>query len=708
MSKVPSTGPHVEVENPTTGHTFTPDVITITPQPQTNGRPSIRIAVPRSDKWLTLLEDHPNQQIPLRVWRDGDRDPIDTFDDVEQSPEQTVLIGSGGRELRRQASREIDQQPVPEVVRDLVGTETSYARTVDDPPLSQSTVDLATLSSESDWLSRTDRQPTDPWYISSNGPTLYQTCFTREAEFYGNSSGNVQVETGGDLSNDTQILLSATGEFVEFVFNLEYRIPEGQFGCGLRFDGGAPNTIIELSIDGNSLGQHGLGTDYIQTNMDVVGEQYLELDEPLEPGEHTVRLEVVSTDGFDTGIDIISPLDKRYSYNFPDTNDGNGGPLGGPEHYPDRVDIPIEQIPAAEAVTAGSAFADFSTTATSPDAVQAVALSNDQGDTYPVADQSTETVSGEFSNPDYGPGITFRATLSRHGSRDTVAPGQGTASHTLQSLDLDATVEDMPLVVNKSLSGEIASILTQLATLSDSLWEVQQDGPRQSVEWTESGQRQSDSDPQLSTYDHTTRTSSIVNKAVVFGRSQDRSGEQFAASHGSAVELRFGEIHEQSERVYDPRAGVEFTAGQDYAIDYLNGTITTKADGRMSDGSQYRIDYQYQARGEFANGKETAETTIERELPALTTEMTCQQAARIIVEQLETPLEEAQATAPPREVGFALIEQINPSLLPGDGIKVREVEPTPSDVALRLGSRDSISDVVGSLRESLTTVSRRV
>jgi len=352
-------------------------------------------------------------------------------------------------------------------------------------------------------------------------------------------------------------------------------------------------------------------------------------------------------------------------------------------------DVVFESVPAPQAVTGGRVDSSWSST----NSTQALALSNDQGDSFELSDTNTTTLDGTFSSPAFGPSLTLKVTLSR-----------GT---TLQSVDLYADLESEPLVVNKNISGDLDGVLADLAEQTNSLWEVRRDGSTVTVEWTKAGQRTTDADPALSGYEFETKTTDIVNKAIVFGRSQQRTGERIVADHGTAVPLQFGEVHEGSVTVQDPESGKVYQQGPDYGVEYGDGAITAKADGQISDGQTVAVDYRYQSRGEFDNGSATPASTREIELPGLTTEMTCSQAARIIVENLETPLREATATTPPEEIGWTVVEEIDPSDLPGSGLKVRALEPTPQDLSFRLGSRRSASELIGDLRGQLSTVSRR-
>lgn len=683
---VPATGDFVKVEHPTTGHTFTPTPTDITPQPQANGRPSAEIVVEEDDKWRTLIENHPDTQIPLKLWQEGVRRPIDTLDDVRDEPGRSVLIASGGRELRKTVSRDVDYSTIPQLFRDLVNNNTTYSANVDSPNTTRTDgVQLISLSSTTDFRNRTaDVGDIDPVTFESDTAGLLQSNVSKTAIDETESSGGAfNLNAGSDWFDDSYYELSDSGDYIEFEFSIPYRIRKQDFGAKFRAEtpGSSPPTV-EFRVDGTVIeGQYDVSGGTLAWRP--ADDAALELTE----GSHTVRFEAVADGGSDSNdvfrLDIWSVFDDRYSYTF-------GAPSGGkPEEKPDAVEVTFDGIPSPEATVGGRVDSTWSSTSNQ----QAIALSNTQGNSFELTASNSATLDGDFTSPKYGPGLTFKATLSRGAE--------------LQDVTLYADTEDMPMAVNKSVSGPLEDVLARRANEANSLYEFRREGGTESVEFAEIGQRTADTDPALSDFSRTISKTDITNKAIVFGRSQRRRDESFVANHGTAVDLRFGEIHEGSEQIRDPDTGRTFQRGVDYSVDYGDGTITTKSAGNLASGERYLVDYIYQARGEFDNGSATPITTIERELPALTTEMTVKQAARIFVEELSDPLIEATATAPPDELGWSVIEEIDPSDLPGDGVEIREIRPTPEQIKLTLASRRTVDEVFQDLNGQLSTVSRR-
>jgi hypothetical protein len=698
MMGVPALGVFIEVEDPDSGHVWTPDPIDVTGQPTVNDRPGIEITVPQRDRWRKLVENNPDTQVPLRVWEDGQRRPIDSLDNVRDQPDRSVLVGSGGRELRRRVSTTVDQQPVHELVTDLVTSETSYAANVDTPPTTtDDDVQLRTISAAADWRSVVDANPQQPFAVDgstdsldlldagvgSNVPSSAVTNdgWREDLSLSGHPDGNALV-TQSDSAGDVFTLsispaYDIPAQHVRLGVFGEYQLNEDD-------DESFPDIAVRASVDGtvidDDIAVSGGSAAWRGSDASDLG--------TLSPDQsYTARFESYlpsgsfPANGWRIGGVIL--YDDRYlSRSALTTNT----PVPSPSK-PDSAEIVVEQTPAPQAVT--GARADTSA------AVEGLAVSNDQGDTFPVTASDTASVEGTFTSPAFGPGVTVRLELGR------------ASATSLDSLTLYADLSTMPLVVNKTVSGTLAGILARYADQTNSLWEFRRDGGTESVEWTKAGQRTTDADPALSGYEYEVKTTDVVNEAIVFGRSQQQRTERVTANHGTAVDLAHREIHEGSEVVRNPETGARYTNGPDYALDEGTGTITTKADGEIPDGTLLEIDYQFQARGSYANGNETPATSKEFELPSLTTQMTCSQAARIIVDNLETPLREATATAPPEEIGWTVVEEIDPSDLPGSGLKVRTLEPTPQDLSFRLGSRRSASELIGDLRGQLSTVSRR-
>lgn len=90
-----------------------------------------------------------------------------------------------------------------------------------------------------------------------------------------------------------------------------------------------------------------------------------------------------------------------------------------------------------------------------------------------------------------------------------------------------------------------------------------------------------------------------------------------------------------SERVYDPSDGTEYTRGTHYNMAWQEGAIELISGGNMSLNTDYAIDYQRKTFGEYTLPSAGSDPrTIEREIPAANTDNECGQLALGLVKEL--------------------------------------------------------------------------
>lgn len=728
---VPATGWYVEVDHPTTSYTHTPRVVdsqAVGPQfpPRANRVPEVRVPVPKDDMWRDLLDA--SSDASMRVWRDGERLPIDTLDAVETTVSggtaYDVLVGTGGGELGQRVTQSYDQKAVHLAAQDLVDNNTTLATNVDAPSTTtQTNTTLLTLSSQSDFLSRTNRVSTDPWDASGGSLVVYQTCFTTEAETTTNVSGadiftaNRYSGNGGASGEGEALRFDAVGEWGEWQITPSYTIPADDFAWAIRHDAGGSSGSFDIaySIDGPGMGgqttllERSLGTDAVGwTDLDAAGTWSAPPSDLLAGETYTLRGEATAS-GTDTFfIDVVAPNDGRFSYTFDNTlTDGSDGGtyLDGPELYPSDAEVPLDAVVAPQAVTGGRAEA----TLNGGDSSYTHYLSNDQGASFTSG--TGANFESDSIGTSWGPSLTYKAGLGRWGSRDTATPRTGFNRHELQSLTLKADLEDMPLVVNTTVDGHISSILTdQFATAADAIWGVSWNGTAQQVEWTAPGQRTADETPDVAEYQAAKSVGGVYQKAVVYGQADvPRTDVRFQADHGNAVSLPDDRLQANTLTVSDPDTGERYRSGQDYTLDAQAGEITTLAGGSMTDGSTYTADYRFQAYGEHDDGTADPDVTDAQEIPGLRTDFACQQAARLIVEEVNVPQRTATATIPAAATSWSVVEALDPPIVPTDGqaLHVKAVENSPQQTVLTLGNRRSVRDVVQQIRSQVSAVSRK-
>lgn len=761
MPNVPAKGWFATVTLPN-GTTLTPSVIDgdgVSPSqnPQSNSRPSIRLPIPKDalERYRSILGDGSND-ISLAAYHDGSKQPIDTLVDVDDAPGHTVLVGEGARELKTRVEASFDQKAVHNAADDLITNNTTYTANVDTPSTTTETnTALVTLSTNSDWLVRTDITDTDPVQATGGDLQQAQTAFFAEAEDADTTSGT-RGTTGSEddnYSGATGRVMEDTGDRLAFDFTPEHRIPGENVVIQARDGFGDQTTDIPAltwTLNENEVDrQLAPGTANIgMVSWRPVSDGTLDIGGgynggPLEAGT-TYTLAVEIDDGGDAAdrypLDCVVVYDDRFNHSadgsgnsFDNTTDGNDT-LDDPALFPTETVVEFDIVPAPQAVTGIRGEA----TLNGGDSGYTHYLSNDQGANFTSgtgANFETDSLGATW-----GPGITYKAGLSRFGSRTTASPNSGFNGQNLESLTLKADLEDMPLVVNRTFDGHLDSILTELAEIGDQLWEYRRDGGTERIEWTSPGQRLADRTPNVNDFQATKTVGTVYQKAIVYGQPDTPvRGERFESNHGNAVSLGNDRLQSGSERVSDPDTGARFRSGSDYTMDYQAGEITVLAGGEMADATTYTIDYNYQAFGQFDDGTASPNVTPRIDLPGLWSDFLCEQAARLIINEVSTPIHTAQVTLPNDETGWSVVESLAPDVVPtgtttetvatdealygvdygasyGGGsytntvpaaLHVKDVENTPQATILTLGSRRSVSDVVSDIRAQIGAVSQK-
>lgn len=739
MSNIPASGWYAEVT--ANGYTHRAPIVggdrSVSPNRKANARPTIRIPVRKADKWDAILGDG-STDIDLDVFHDGARVPIDTLDDVEQEPGATVLVGSGGRELETRIEEFIEQEAVHAAAERLIDNNTAYVSNVDTPTTTTTTNStLVSLTSNSDFLTRIKNPgDTDVYTVESGTLKQLQTAFPIEGEnadrntsFTGTSS---DVDYSGGSAQNFSSDSSNTQDFGEWDFTLDYTLPAENFGLQVRDDDaddadGAPafkwtlihnrGTADETSYE--IVDQTTVGLDIVLNWTDLLGSSYGggSYDGPdLTPGDYTLRVEVTDSNGsadqFTYAVDVVAPFDTRFNHDaagtgnsFDNDNGGSSGFLDDPTKFPPETQVPFDIIPAAEAVAGARAEATLS----SGDSDYTHYLSNDQGANFTSGDNSSGSFGTDSLGANFGPGVTYKAGLSRTGSGGSSTPKTGFNTTELQSLTLKADLEDMPIVVNTAFDGQLGEVLARLANIGDQLWAYEREANTESIEWTTPGQRTSTKDPNIETYNSTKTVGQVFQKAVVYGR-PDVSvvGERFESDHGNAVSLSKDHLQGGSEVVTDPTSGERFRRNEDYTMDYQAGEITVLAAGDMANSTTFEIDYNFQPVGEFDDGTANPDV-VDVDIPGLTTVYGCNQAAELIVNEVSSPLHTARVVIPNDDAAWSVVESLDPDIVPtgGNALHQQAVDNTPERTVLTLGSRRGLDDVVGDIRRQTGALSRQ-
>ncbi|MEE6210862.1 hypothetical protein U3A55_11955 [Salarchaeum sp. III] len=702
-----SNGWYVEVERPD-GTILTPQVLDNEPerQPSANSLPEIRIPVPQSEKW----QDPGFEGAPLRVWYNGRRQPIDELVDIEdeQGPSgaQTMLVGQGALELQERVQREVTQDTVTDLVQNIITTDTNYTADVDDT--TGTVTEDVLLQAADDTQEFVDAIPPgeldqQPVQAVDGGLELLQSAFTVEAEDYDAASGNVYYSAGF-----TGIQLQEVGDYVEYTVSVDYTIPESAVAVQVfkrAYDNGPE---ITASLNGSTWtvipDDAGLTDGWADFAPNPYGTGGSYSGGALSPGTYTLRLEATTSASNAFLVDALSPvLDNRLSYTFATTRDENGA-LPGPEHY--RVlDVVTDDAVSSQSVVAGEFTGVFSSTGGS----QAVAVSNDQGQTYPVSAANASSVSGSFAEP--GGSLRARITLSGHGS-STSTPSQGVEGMRVESYDLSADLSSTPLVLNRSFDGSILEVLQELSRIGEGVFGALPDGDGgYRVAWTTPGGRPSDQAVAVSAYEASKTTRNQRDAAVVKGANQSVVDERWTTSLGTPVPLTHDRLLEGSVSVYDPSSGTQYTRGEDFEVDHSAGELTALSSGSLEGGVEYAVSYEWQTYGEYTrpDAPESPSTYVAQDVGA-TTNRACGQAARRIVTVLSRPRYSATVTVPAAEVGWDVLSALSLDPLPFDDteyVQVRDVSARPGSAQIQLRSDGGAGSVLDDLQERVRALAGR-
>lgn len=725
-------GWYVEVDVPGASVPVTPDVIDddVSRNPTANGFPRLDIPVRKRDLWQSI--DLENNDVPIRVWNDGVRQPIDSLETVAEGEGATqILRGRGSNEARERVRKTVSVDRVSNVVDELVSNNTSYSANVDQPPTTVETQTVATGDTETEW---SDAFAEDDIYspiiaesgLSSasdgEGGTLAQTAFYQEAEDASNFDVGAFVTSEPNASQAEAVELEALGQHIETGFSLDepYTIPEANVQAALRMR--YPNSpddseitdvpALEVTINGNEVGQTTLAIsntspDYFWTELDNWSSG------DLSGGGNTLRVEVDSatSNNQTVHVDCFVALDSRWhdTSSFDNTTDTDDA-LSTPTLYPTGASgqptpvRPFDDTERVRAVVGG----EISVVVDDLSGITKLGLSNDLGQNWNDSGAGATSHSASFA--DFGATLRWRVGFQGVGSRTGTTPTQGFETPELDSWTLNADLEDIPLIVNQSWDASLDTILSDIAeSFGDFIYEYRTDQNGDwTVEWTQPGLRTSDRDEQVTRYESERTVEELVGEVVIKGGAVTETGDPVSADHGTAVSLANDELVAGTETVSDGTDTV-YVAGADYELDPLDGEITTLANGDITDGQSLEVDYQFHPKNRWASPTAPAGArTITRTLSQLTTSRACGQVARLIGRELDEELREGRIVIPSDTAGWDIVSAIDFDVLPFDGdIEIRDVQNTPDQTVLLVGSRQTVGEVFGQVRSRLNALSDR-
>jgi hypothetical protein len=169
----PAKGWHVELDLPS-GETAQTEVAgTPSRNPAVNDYPRLDIPVRKREMWQNL--DLKNNTVPVRVWYNARRQPIDELEDIEETEGATqVLKGRGGTELDQRVETQVDLQEAHLLAKDLIENNTTYTANVDTPQTTTETdVPVQAPDTLEEWRTALEREKEPRLPITVVGNVIY-------------------------------------------------------------------------------------------------------------------------------------------------------------------------------------------------------------------------------------------------------------------------------------------------------------------------------------------------------------------------------------------------------------------------------------------------------------------------------------------------------------------------------------------------------
>jgi hypothetical protein len=550
-----------------------------------------------------------------------------------------------------------------------------------------------------------------------------QTCFLflndgadgppSDANFTEETDGST---VGNNWEDGDVMRLDSAGDYVEFEFNLRYRMPTQRIGIAYRweYNAPAPGIPINVTLNGTSVRNTGLAGDMIPMGWSTDDGDNFPFALDPDDNPHTLRFEIDGSvpsdpDSGETSymrLDVLSVFDTDYHTlsNFPNQIETDTGASGysylpAPSRFPDEVSVQTQDATPPISISGAELSVDIASTY----GAKQLELSPDQGSTWPLSATDTETLSGDFAS--LAAQVRARITLGARGEGQSETPIDGYASPELLTHELFADLDETPLFVSENFQGSVLDVLVNGADYADALFEVQWDvdAGSQSVEWTQPGQREAVAEADIADYQFTRTTEERRDRIRIVGRSVPVTGEEFTADHGTAVALNNSPILSDSETV--AVNDTQYTQGQDYTVDWEAGEITTLSSGAITDGVTVSISYRWQPLGTADRAGATAPYTVRKvSLPGLSTDRECAIAARRIRDATAEPLEEAEVTLPPEAIGLEAIDNLQFVGLPSDDhLDVNNIGDDTGQQTVLLGNRRPTEDYIADIRRKLSS-----
>ena len=698
QSPVPSVGAFAEIDHPA-GKTKRPDIADdVRLEPTVNGFPRLRFTTEGGEQWHSESLD----DAPMRFWQDGKKQPIDALEHRDLSEADVELGGRGGLQLERQVT--ISEDGVFEVssfVEGLLNDETDYEPVVDDFSGDVREDVLLLLAEIQAELQSALEDIPDDVPLEYDGDALQRTQTSVTVDGTTNSSF---VSESDDYSGGEAGRIEDGGTSIgPFDVTFDHDVPEGEVVFAARAERIASDNLqVQVTVDNEPvfapIPASNLG--WLETTLSDVA---------FEAGESRT-VEIIVEDGTgDERYDLVTIYDGRYEPNFPNELHESGGFLPEPHDFPGSVEIELEEINTPLAI------AEVTITVTTDDGlgVATLALRQDGTGEYDSVEEAlTYTVAYE----DLEATAQGRIGLGRARNLDPqeATPRFGYQPQRLESIQLEADLDETPIIVNPDFDDQIKAILNEaVGEFADGNWEVQSGDPIE-VHVARIDGRPSDIDPDLIDYSVDRQTEDVLGRARVYAGAESIRRLPFEATVDEWTELPLpdGRIVDGSAVVFDADDADETPLSR--GDDYLLETVQQEGPPRiqlLAEVERPRLDCDFQPRGEATRadaGDDPRTQTFNA--PELSGQQMADIAAFQAVEGAYTDVAiDATLTFPPGEIGFDMIGALNVSGLPGDRpYQQLESNFDAGEITVRLGSGQRADDIIGRIRQQTDRTSKRV
>jgi hypothetical protein len=717
-----SDGLYVEIDAPN-GETLRPTVLeSSTLRASLNDVPRVEVHVPQDDRWFA----EELRRADMRVWKDGERQPIERFERPVQQPDKTVLHGRGGIELDQDVAFDVGEfTEVHTRAEQLIQNKTPYVANVDTPegttrednPLN--TAD--SIASFQDTFQEVDSVSSNdvPVQLLINPSRLATSkiAWLQSSDEAVEATDLRRIQSPDTNWRGRAHQIREFGDAIEWEFEPAHVIPVEDFQFQVRKEQPVAdlNPEIEFSLDGEVFetipADLSSQADSETTWTDIFIGSPLSIDSLGGGTTHTFRMEVTGTSSSSDGewiVDGIGHYDERYSSQL-DFSLGDGtagivdGVLQGPGEYPSDVPVTTVDFSRIQQIVGGR----FTVDANNTSGDFTLRISNDGGSNWKEASNAT-TVDGSFASGSTR--IRGQIRLSRFTEDTTTSPAVGDGRQEVTLAELFADVDDTPFLQGTAHDGTVLEVLQQLADNYNFIFELSLDETEGtiSVEWTQPGQRSATSSAPVLDYESETDSETLVESTLVYGRSRRlRDVEVELFTDGVFTDIGDDYLQRSSVSV-EATDGTEYQIGEDFLVLHNEGVLRATASGAIEDGETVVVNADTRITGEFElEGADGSRDRIRRTVESASSARLATQAARQITKELSEPQRGATVTLS-REDGLGLVGALDLEDAPIDAQVVREITTTDDEVQVRLGDRRSAGEVVDDVRRRVESVASQL